>query len=333
MTGPSVRTVPVELARVVRGGFVESRHYGHVVVVAPDGTVREAWGDPDVLMLPRSSLMPFQALAALTAGAALSGTDLAVACGSHTGEPFHVEAVDAILRGCGLTRTALRNVPGMPEDTEARDALVRAGRGPERVVMNCSGKHAAMLAACVHQGWDTATYLDPDHPVQRQVYDTLSRLSGAKAGRVVVDGCGAPCPAVPLAGLARAGAALATAGPGTPERAVAEAMRAHPEYIGGTGHLNTRFAQLIPGSLAKGGAEGVFLAALDDGTTVAVKAVDGSPRATTAVAVAALRAAGQPLPPLPALEDVPVEGGGRRVGAVQIVIGTPEGGAATPAHV
>ncbi|MDI3404206.1 asparaginase [Streptomyces cavernicola] len=325
MTAGTTERPPVELARVVRGGFVESRHLGHVVVVAPDGTVKESWGDPDALILPRSSLKPFQALAALTAGADLSGRTLAVACGSHTGEPFHTEAVDAILNGSGLTRAALRNVPGLPENTDARDALVRAGRGPERIVMNCSGKHAAMLAACVHQGLDTATYTDPDHPVQRHMYDTLARLSGAPTGTVVVDGCGAPCPALPLSGLARAGAALATAAPGSPERAVAEAMRAHPEYIGGTGHLNTRFAQLISGSLAKGGAEGVFLAALADGTTVAVKAVDGSPRATTAVAVAALRATGQALPPLPELEDVPVEGGGRRVGAVHTVIGKPVG--------
>ncbi|MGW0733021.1 asparaginase [Streptomyces sp. NPDC002851] len=321
MAEQAERTGAVELARVVRGGFVESRHFGHVVVVAPDGTVKEAWGDPDVLILPRSSLKPFQALASLTAGAALSGRTLAVACGSHTGEPFHTEAVDTILHGCGLTRAALRNVPDLPRNTDARDAWVRAGRGPEPVTMNCSGKHAAMLAASVRQGWNTTTYPEPDHPVQRQVRDTLARLSGAVIDTVVVDGCGAPCPALPLSGLARAGAALATAGPGSPERAVAEAMREFPEYVGGTGHLGTRFAQLVPGSLAKSGAEGVLLAALGDGTTVAVKAVDGSPRATTATAVAALRATGQPLPPLPELEDVPIEGGGRRVGAVQIMIG------------
>ncbi|MFM9370614.1 asparaginase [Streptomyces sp. Da 82-17] len=325
-TGAGVRTDgAVELAQVTRGGFVESRHFGHAVVVGPDGKPQQAWGDPELAILPRSSLKPFQALASLTAGAALADRTLAVACGSHTGEPFHIDAVDRILDSCGLTRDALRNVPALPENAEVRDAWVRAGRGPAPAAMNCSGKHAAMLAACVHQGWDTATYTHPDHPLQQHVRATLSRLAAEPVDTVVVDGCGAPCPALTLSGLARAGAALATAPLGSPERAVADAMRTYPEYVGGTGHLNTRFAQLVPGSLAKGGAEGVFLAALADGTAVAVKAVDGSPRATTAVAVAALRATGQALPPLPELEDVPVEGGGRRVGAVHVMIGTPEG--------
>jgi L-asparaginase II len=122
--------------------------------------------------------------------------------------------------------------------------------------MNCSGKHAAMLAACVANGWPVSSYLDSDHPLATHVRTTIEELATERVGHTAVDGCGAPLYGLTLTGLARAIRAMACAAPGTPGRAVADAMRTHPEYVGGTGHVNTELMRAIPGTIAKGGAKG-----------------------------------------------------------------------------
>ncbi|WP_433337649.1 asparaginase [Spirillospora sp. CA-294931] len=308
------------LAEVVRNGFAESLHYGSVAGLAPDGTLAHVRGDAHATVLPRSTTKPFQALACLAAGAPLSGELLAIAAGSHTGEDFHVKAVDAVLSGAGLGHGALRCPPSRPEDEATWISLIRAGEGESRERMNCSGKHAAMLAACVANGWPTDSYLDPGHPIQERVRRALADGAGEDPGPVAVDGCGAPLFGLTLAGLARATRSLVVAGDG-PARAVADAMRAHPEYVGGTGHLNTEFMRALPGSIAKGGAEGVFVAATAEGHAVAVKVIDGGPRATTAIALRALAALGADVAAAAPLAAVPVLGGGRRVGEVRTTEG------------
>ncbi|MET8308175.1 asparaginase [Micromonospora sp. NPDC005173] len=323
-------TIPryAELARVVRNGFVESRHYGSVVVLDPDGTVARTAGVPDEPVLPRSTLKPVQALAcriAATAGPGdtdpLTGRALALAAGSHTGDDRHVEVVRAMLAGAGLTEDALGCPVDWPEDEPTRDRLIRAGGQRERIRMNCSGKHAAMLVACVARSWSTHDYLDPDHPLQRETAATVARLAGTPITHQAVDGCGAPLFGLPLTGLARTFQALVTAPTGSDEDRVAQAMRQYPEYVGGWhGHPNTDLMRALPGVLAKGGAEGVLAVAAPDGHAVAVKVVDGSPRATTAIALAALEAVGVPVGGADALRRVPVLGGGEPVGAVTAVI-------------
>lgn len=302
------------LAEVVRNGFAESRHYGSVAGLAPDGTLAHARGNPADTVLPRSTTKPFQALACLRAGAPLEGERLAIAAGSHTGEDFHVKTVEAILADAGLGVDALQCPPSWPEDEAAKAALIRAGEGESRVRMNCSGKHAAMLAACVANGWPVDTYLDPSHPLQRAVRQVMADAAGEEPAPVAVDGCGAPLFGLTLTGLARAARSLVLS---KGSRPVADAMRAHPEYVGGTGHANTEFMRALPGTVAKGGAEGVFIAATADGRAVAVKVVDGSPRATTAIALRALAALGADTGPADALGAVPVLGGGRPVGEIR----------------
>jgi L-asparaginase II len=311
------------LAEVVRNGFVESRHYGSVAGLAPDGTLAHARGDVHGTVLPRSTTKPFQALACLAAGAPLEGEALAVAAGSHTGEDFHVKTVEAILAGAGLGAGALRCPASWPEDEPTKAALIRAGEGESRIRMNCSGKHAAMLAACAANGWPAETYLDPGHPVQRAVRAAMGDGAGETPSPVAVDGCGAPLFGLTLAGLARAARSLVVAQDG-PARAVADAMRAHPEYVGGTGHVNTELMRALPGAVAKGGAEGVLVAATAAGHAVAVKVIDGSPRATTAIALRALAALGADITPAEPLLTVPVLGGGVPVGEIRTTEG-PKG--------
>jgi L-asparaginase II len=318
-----------ELAVVVRGDFIESRHAGSAVVLGREGAVLRAVGDPATPVFARSSLKPLQALAALSAGAELEGAELAVAAASHTGTPAHVDAVRRILAKAGLAESALQCPAALPADRDARARVRASGGGPSPVYMECSGKHAAMLLACVASGWDVEGYLDAAHPLQKHIVDTVERLTGEKISNLAVDGCGAPTLAVSLTGLARGIQRIATAQPSSPfplykkAAAVAQAVREHPWAIHGPGHSDSVLVERL-GALSKRGAEGLLVVAAPDGTTVALKVLDGAHRPATVVALTLLVKAGA----LPAasvaavLPDVvgPVLGGGRIVGEVRPVI-------------
>jgi L-asparaginase II len=189
--------------------------------------------------------------------------------------------------------------------------------------MNCSGKHAAMLATCVAAGWPTATYTDPDHPLQQEIRATIARLAGEPVTAVGVDGCGAPLMAISVAGLARAFRAVVLAEPGTAERAVADAMRAYPEWTSGTTRPERALMQAVPGLLVKSGAEGVEGFALADGRSGAFKIEDGAARGRVPVTVALLRRLGADALPgadlavLAELATSPIYGGGRVVGEIR----------------
>ena len=277
-------------------------------------------GDPGAPVFPRSSNKPMQAVGMLEAGLDLDGELLALACASHSGEPFHLDGVRRILAGAGLYESALQTPPDYPVDEVEKLAYVAAGGSPVPLAMNCSGKHAAMLATCVRAGWPTETYRDPDHPLQVSIRATVERVAGEAVAAVGVDGCGAPLFALTLTGLARSFALLATAPEDSPEGRVAAAIRAHPEWLGGTRRDVTRLVAGVEGLIAKDGAEGVYAAALPDGRAVALKIDDGAQRARPPVMVAALRALGLEAAVLGELAESPLLGGGVPVGAVRCVL-------------
>ncbi|MDT0331080.1 asparaginase [Nocardiopsis lambiniae] len=309
----------VPLAEVTRSGMRESVHYGAVVGLAADGRIAHARGPVHQSMFPRSSAKPFQALAMLRAGAPLSGPSLAIAAGSHGGEPIHEERARLILAEAGLTPDALRCPPAVPGGSAARQEFVRAGREPDRLLMNCSGKHAGMLSACVVRGWDTEDYLDPGHPFQVLVRETIEDLCGEPVAHTAVDGCGAPQLAVSLAGLARGLWRMRTAPEGSPEHAILTAMSTHPEYVSGTGRVDTDLMTRMPGLVSKIGADGVLVLGAATGETVAVKISDGdaAERARTLVALDALRTLGVDVTPVEDRLRVPVHGGEAVVGEVR----------------
>jgi L-asparaginase II len=184
-------------------------------------------------MFPRSSNKPFQAAAMVRCGLELDGKLLALAASSHSGESFHVAGVQEILSRAGLDESALQCPAALPLDETSLHDLLRSGGGADRVHMNCSGKHAAMLATCVAAGWPVATYLDPGHPLQQQIRLETERLAGEQVSAVGVDGCGAPLFALSVAGLARAFRAVALSDPGSAEQKVADAMRTYPGRVVG----------------------------------------------------------------------------------------------------
>jgi L-asparaginase II len=256
----------VLLVEVTRGGCVESEHCGAIAVVDGGGKLIAHMGDVQLVSYLRSSAKPFQLLPLIESGAAdrfgLTDAELAIIAGSHSGEPRHVAAVQSILHKIGLPDSALQCGVHVPFNPEAAKSLRAAGREPTVLYNNCSGKHAGMLAQAIDRGWSTADYLDPQHPVQVTIQQRLAELAEITADEISVgvDGCSAPCFAMPLhasalafAKLAEAGSKLHDAGLGR----VARVMMAYPEMVAGEGRLDTDLMRAVPQRVvSKGGAEG-----------------------------------------------------------------------------
>ncbi|HET8959813.1 asparaginase [Nocardioides sp.] len=285
------------VAEIVRSGFVEGHHYGSIVALDSSGEVEWAVGDVREPILPRSCNKPIQALAMVRLGLRLPPELLALACASHSGEDFHLEGVRRILDLAGLDESDLQTPAGYPLDDDARETLLRTGGVPAPIHMNCSGKHAAMLATCRANGWDTATYRSVDHPLQEATAETFAELTGEEIAIVAVDGCGAPLFPASLLGLARAFRRLALGldGEDRPDprvTEVAEAIRAHPEYVSGTRRDELALLRAVPGAVGKAGAESCYAVALPDGRAIALKTDDGAPRVRPVLMAEALRRSG-----------------------------------------
>ena len=308
----------VPLAVVERSGFPESQHLGAAAVVAADGSLLSSRGDVDALVYPRSALKPFQTVAALRAGVQLDDAGLTIVTSSHVGSPEHVQAVRAVLGAVGGAEADLLTPEAWPSSRRAANELVRTGGGPSRIAMNCSGNHAGMIGAAIALGLPVADYLDPASPVHALAAEVIAEYGAVAPVRPGTDGCGGPVWAIPVGALARGYAALFAEHPG-----LAAAIRANPVLIEGEGTATTRAVASL-GVVAKAGAEGVWCAVAPDGTAVAVKILDGSPRASAAVAVALLaqagaldRAAGDAFVADPSLS---VLGGGAEVGRIRPLV-------------
>jgi L-asparaginase II len=235
----------------------------------------------------RSLAKPFQALPLLTTGAAAAfdfgPEELALFCGSLSGQDFQVKLVEGILAKIGLNPQALHCGSHPPLHRPSAQALTQAGEKPTALHHTCAGKHAAMLALCVHQEFPLEDYLNPEHPVQRLIVDAVAKMVGLPPERipVAVDGCGAPVFYVPLRHIALGFARLAGAAAGSPAALLRDACLNNPRHIAGDGRLETVLMEALPGRVvAKTGAEGGFaLALVQEGLGVAVKIEDGSSRA------------------------------------------------------
>jgi L-asparaginase II len=312
------------LAFQTRDGLVESVHYGSLIATAPGGRTLLSAGEPQAAFYPRSSLKPLQSVAMVRAGLDLPADLLALTAASHSGAARHLDGASRILEMHGLTPAALENSSDLPYGVREREEWLRDGGRPTRLAQNCSGKHAAMAATCVINGWPVQGYLDPSHPLQKLIAETVTDLTGEEPAGVSTDGCGTPLFALSLAGMARAFGRLASAeladgasAPESPEAAVAHSMRRHPEMVAGEGRDVTELMRLLPGALAKDGFEGIQLVGLPDGRAVAVKISDGGDRARMPVTVRALEALDVDTSALARIATGAVLGGGRQVGLLQ----------------
>ncbi len=291
-------TEPALLAEVIRGDMMESQHRGHAVVVDDEGDIVVAFGDPQVVIYPRSSCKMLQALPMIETGAAEAfGIDperLALACASHSGGAIHTDRVIAWLAEMGLAERDLRCGPQVPDDTPARHGLRADGHAPTQVHNNCSGKHTGFLTLSRHLGGGPE-YVDLDHPVQRLVRETFEEMTGAASPHVAIDGCSAPNFACTLHGLAHAMAKMAAPDTLAPKRcaaaqALVAAMMAHPLLVSGDGRACAELTTAMSGKGAvKTGAEGVFTAILPSKRMgIALKVEDGATRASEAAMAALL---------------------------------------------
>ncbi|MFZ4064391.1 MAG: asparaginase [Candidatus Nanopelagicaceae bacterium] len=273
------------LAELTRNGLVESIHTGHLIMLNADGSVHKIKGSVEMPIFPRSSVKCMQASAMVRNGLKLEPRLLALVEASHSGAQMHQDGVLEILASVGLNESDLQCAFDKPLGDAERIAW--GDKAATRLAMNCSGKHAGMLATCVANGWDIKTYLNADHPLQVAVLNEIESLVGAKVSNKTFDGCGAPLFAVTTRELATAIRNI-TISKDPVHIEVMNAARAHPEMVAGEGRLTTRTMQSVPGLFMKEGAEAVEVASMADGRTLVYKISDGSWRAFGAIMHAAL---------------------------------------------
>lgn len=260
------------LVEIWRGPIIESQHSGHLIAVDGNGETICSLGVPETVTYLRSSGKPFQALPVVASGAAdrfgFTEKEVAISCGSHNGEPIHVETVRSMLRKIGLDETALKCGVHEPYSVEVARELIRKQEPPTALQNNCSGKHTAMLALAKHLGAPTETYDELSNPVQLMVARTVSDFSGVAVEDITIgtDGCGVPVFGISVRAMALMYARLIS----PPANAawevrdacerIVKAMIDFPEMIGGTkDRLDTELIRAGAGRLvSKIGAEGVY---------------------------------------------------------------------------
>ena len=286
------------LVEVRRGAITESRHRGHVAAVSGNGQLAAYAGFPDTLTFLRSSAKPFQTIPILASGAAdrfgFTDREVALACGSHSGEPIHTEIAAEMLRKAGIDASALKCGVHEPFSPEAAHSLREKGEHPTVLHNNCSGKHAAMLAFAKHLDAPLENYTSPEHPIQLAIARVVSQFSGIPIEdlSVGIDGCTVPVFGVTIRAMALAYVRLVSP-PADFEKPVRDAcerivkaMTKYPELIGGTTErLDTEIMRAAPGAIiSKVGAEGVYTAGVlpcedwPQGVGLALKIEDGDDR-------------------------------------------------------
>ena len=298
------------LLEVVRNEMVESIHNGHLLILDSSGNDLLKLGDVDELIYPRSAVKSLQASAMLRAGLKLTGPQLALACASHAGSQAHLGVALSILRGAGVDESALRNTPDKPLDPKERAAW--GDKAPTSLAANCSGKHSAMVATCVANGWDLESYKKPDHPLQRAIAAEFEKLSGEKITKVGVDGCGAALFAISLRALANAVRNLTLSNEPIHQEVV-NTCRDNPVMVSGIGRLPTLLMQKVPGLFVKDGAEGVMIMSTPKGEVIVWKMSDGSQRGNSPLSIATLSHLGISVD----LERENVMGDGQVVGEIR----------------
>jgi L-asparaginase II len=291
----------MELLRVsvLRGGLVEAVHRVHAVVVR-DGEVVVAHGDPRLVTFMRSAAKPIQALPLARAREDLEDRELAIASASHLADRHQLAAV----------RSLLAKAEAREDDLECG----QAGQPPARIKHNCSGKHAGMLALCRARGWRSEGYRLEAHRCQRAMLAEIAAAAEVDEDSILtaVDGCGVLTFAFPLERIATTFGRMEKLEGGS---RVAAAMRAHPDLIRGPRAPDSQLMRLLPGWVAKGGAEGLLCATGPDGLGLALKVEDGSNRAVGPALAAVCAGLGQPVDEL---ASSPVENSrGEVVGAIE----------------
>ncbi|MEP6925040.1 MAG: asparaginase [Pyrinomonadaceae bacterium] len=302
---PMAQNSSAVLVEVRRGSVIESIHRGHLAIVDGDGELVCALGNPETVTFMRSAAKPFQAIPFVMSGAAerfgLTMSEIAITCGSHSGEPLHTETAAKILAKAGLSEKDLHCGAHDPFNQELARKMIAEHLSPTQLHNNCSGKHAGMLAFAKHIGANIETYELPENPIQAEILKTIESFSDLNCEQISVgvDGCAVPNFAMPLLTMAQMYAKLVF----PPKdfdaelreacRRIVSAMMDYPEMIGGslTERLDTEIMRAASGLIiSKIGAEGVYTAGVlpspryKRGLGIALKIEDGEDRRARPVA-------------------------------------------------
>ena len=299
------------LATVTRGGIAESLHLGHLIVLNADESIYLSKGSPELPIFPRSAVKSLQASAMLKAGLTVNDEELAIICASHSGAESHIDLVIKMLEKREIPISALKNTVDKP--LGEKEKIAWGEKGASKLAQNCSGKHAGMLITCKQNGWDVATYLDIDHPLQIAIKNEIEELAREKVSAVSVDGCGAPLFALSLISLARSISNLVKSNEAA-HKQIVTACTTYPEIVAGAGRLTTRMMKSVPGLFMKEGAEGIEVCALPDGRVIAIKIIDGSWRPVAPIIMEIFKRWGVAMPD----ESVKIYGGTSVIGEVLV---------------
>ncbi len=297
------------LATVTRGGVAESLHLGHLIVLNADGSTYISKGSPELPIFPRSAVKSLQASAMLKAGLTVSDEELAIICASHSGSQSHIDLVIKMLEERDIPISALKNAVDKP--LGEKEKMTWGENAANQLAQNCSGKHAGMLITCKQNGWDMATYLEMNHPLQIAIKNEIEELAGEKVSASTFDGCGAPLFAISLAGLSRSISNLVKSNEAA-HKQIVSACTTFPELVAGQGRLTTRMMRAVPGLFMKEGAEGIEVCALADGRVIAIKIIDGSWRPVAPIIMEIFKRWGVVMPD----ESVKIYAGGSVIGEV-----------------
>jgi L-asparaginase II len=297
------------LATVTRGGIAESLHLGHLIVLNADGSTYLSKGSPELPIFPRSAVKSLQASAMLKAGLTVSDEELALICASHSGSQSHIDLVIKMLEKRDIPISALKNAVDKP--LGEKEMITWGKNAASQLAQNCSGKHAGMLITCRQNGWDMATYLEMNHPLQIAIKNEIELLAGEKVSTATFDGCGAPLFAISLIGLAMSISNLVKSNEAV-HKQIVNTCTTYPELVAGEGRLTTRMMRAVPGLFMKEGAEGIEVCALPDGRVIAIKIIDGSWRPVAPIIMEIFKRWGVVMPD----ESVKIYGGTSVIGEV-----------------
>lgn len=293
--GPMDKSPYRPIYQFSRGDVVESIHFGALAVVTSSGELMAHYGDPQGTTFLRSTAKPFQALPFIARGGAdhfnLTDQEIAIMCASHSGSEEHIQVLQALQRKIGISETDLKCGTHPPYHTPTRQKLEENGVSPSANHHNCSGKHTGMIAHAILIGATIDTYLEPEHPVQQRILETITQMCSLEPDQVELgtDGCSVPTFAMPLYHAAWGWAKLVDPGKSPRNlhmgcRRITETMATHPLMVAGPDRFDTQLMQVTEGKIiAKSGAEafqglGITPGILSDsspGIGIALKISDG----------------------------------------------------------
>ncbi len=293
-----------EIVAVSRGEIVENTHYGAYCIAGKSNEILYSFGDPSMFVFTRSTAKPFQALPVILSGAYtrynFTSKEIAVICSSHFAQDEHIQQVNSILNKIGLSEKDLLTPSVYSRNNDIRDLQISQGIKPSKIFSDCSGKHSGMLSVCLTKGYPIKNYVDPSHPLQKEILKIISVIYATKDIKLGVDGCSAPVFAVPFESMAKSYQTLIMAKLNNVQREFAKeygfdidqfesalkiirnSMLSNPEMIAGNSGLCTLLTSIYGGTaIAKVGAGGVYCIGINDFITknsigIALKISDGS---------------------------------------------------------